>query len=192
MYKACKIQQSADRQWQIAQSMIDLMRTQSYHDITIALLCRKANIPRKAFYRYFDRIDDVFQLLIDHMFLEYTAFTISFSTEKTGSPLWNMEKFFSFWKQKEEWLDALDNNKMFGLMVSRIIENCQNGSLDIHLEQTDIPKKEMTAVSAYVISGLFAMVQIWYLQGFSPSIQEIASLAVRLLAQPLYHSEKQN
>lgn len=190
MYKACKIQQSADRQWQIAQSMIDLMHTQSYYDITVASLCRKANIPRKTFYRYFDRIDDVFQLLVDHMFLEYTAFTISFSNEKTGSPLWNMVKFFSFWEQKKEWLDVLDSNKMFGLMVSRIIENCQNGSLDIHIEQTDLSKNDMITVSAYVISGLFAMVQIWYLHGFSPSVQEIASLAVRLLAQPLYPSEK--
>lgn len=186
MYKTCKIQQSADRQWQIALTMIELMREQPYHNITVASLCRACQMPRKAFYRYFDTIDDVFQLTIDHMFLEYAEFRGFTSTNRIGSPLWNMEKFFVFWKRKTNWLDALTRNEMIGIMVSRVILNSQNSSLDIHMEQTDLAGENEMMVSAYVLSGLFAMVQIWYLGGFQQSVEEMAQLAVKLLTRPLY------
>lgn len=186
MYKICKIQQSAERQWQIAQSMIELMREQRYYDITVASLCRFCDMPRKAFYRYFDTIDDVFQLTIDHMFLEYTEFHKFHTTSKIGSPLWNMEKFFVFWKQKAVWLEALTRNEMIGIMVSRMILNSQNGSLDIHMEQTSLAGENDLMVSGYVLSGLFALVQLWYLNGFEQSVEEMAQLAVQLLTQPLY------
>lgn len=189
MYKTCKIQQSADRQWQIAQSMIELMREQPYHDITVASLCRAVGMPRKAFYRYFDTIDDVFQLTIDHMFLEYAEFRAFASTNRIGSPLWNMEKFFTFWKGKAVWLEALTRNEMIGVMLSRVILNTRNGSLDIHIEQTNLSGENEAVVAAYVLSGLFAMVQIWYLDGFRQSIEEMAQLAVKLLTEPLYNKQ---
>lgn len=185
MYKNCKIQQSSDRQWQIARCLIPLMQRQSYRSISVSDLCREAQISRRTFYRYYDNLDDVFQLMIDHMFVEYEAFAVPFQSSRNGSSQQDMEKFFAFWEHKRDWLDALARSSMFGTLVSRIIQNSYAGLLDIHWPR-ELPPEEMQIVSSYVLSGLFAMLETWYLQGFAQTVPQIAAIAVELMTQPLY------
>lgn len=185
MYKNCKIPQSAERQWKIAQSMVSLMQRQAYASITISGLCREAKIQRRVFYRYFDNVNDVFQLLVDHMLVEYSAFVPPVHSAREGSSLWDMVKFFSFWVYKRDWLDALDRNQMTGELVIRIIQSSNSGMLDMHWSEELSPQKSEIA-AAYVLSGLFAIVKMWYLQDFSTPVDEMASLAVKLMTQPLY------
>ena len=70
-YKACKTPQSAQRQREVVECLVDMMRTQQYGDITVCALCQRAQMPRKAFYRYFETKDDVFEALVELTMLEY-------------------------------------------------------------------------------------------------------------------------
>ena len=185
MYKSCKIPQSAERQWQIAQNMVRLMQRQAYAGITISGLCREAGIQRRVFYRYFDNVDDVFQLLVDHMLVEYATFVPPACRAREGSSLWDMVKFFSFWMCKKDWLDALDRNQMSGELVIRIIRSSNSGMLDMHLPK-GLSSQRSEIAAAYVLSGLFAVLKVWYLQDFSTPVDEMASLTVELMTQPLY------
>lgn len=185
MYKKCKTQQSSNRQWEIAQCIIRMMQTCAYQDITVSALCREAGIQRRVFYRYFDNVDDVFQLMVDHMLVEYADFAVPVSGAREGSSQRDMEKFFSFWMQKKDWMDALARNQMFGILVSRIIASSCDGMLDIHWEEK-LTSQELEFVSAYVLSGLFAMLQVWYLQGFAWPVEKVAALAVDRMTKPLY------
>ena len=53
MYKRCIAEQSARRQRELEQGLLEIMATRRYEDITIMELCSWLDIPRKAFYRYF-------------------------------------------------------------------------------------------------------------------------------------------
>lgn len=57
MYKLCRTEQSAARQRQLEQGLLQAMRTQQYEDISISDLCDQMGIPRKSFYRYFSNKD---------------------------------------------------------------------------------------------------------------------------------------
>ena len=59
MYKICKTKQSADRQRYISDVLFKMLLRHSIDEISISSLCQKAKIPRKAFYRYFDTLEDV-------------------------------------------------------------------------------------------------------------------------------------
>ena len=54
MYKLCKTEQSVRRQREIENCLFDILKEKKYDEITITELCERMNIPRKAFYRYFD------------------------------------------------------------------------------------------------------------------------------------------
>ena len=56
MYKLCKTEQSAMRQRQLEQGLLQLMQTKRYEEISISDLCQRMGMPRKTFYRYFDGI----------------------------------------------------------------------------------------------------------------------------------------
>ena len=71
MYKLCKTEQSAARQRQLEQGLLQIMQTQQYEDISISDLCDRLGIPRKSFYRYFSSKDGALMALIDHTLMEF-------------------------------------------------------------------------------------------------------------------------
>ena len=73
MYKQCKTERSAKRQREIELAFLNLMETTAYEDISVTLLCQSIDIPRKAFYRYFDTKEDALHALIDHTLNECDA-----------------------------------------------------------------------------------------------------------------------
>lgn len=66
MYKLCKIEESANRQRKIENVLIDMMQKQDFSKIKVNELCKRADIPRKTFYAYFDSKEDVLNALIEH------------------------------------------------------------------------------------------------------------------------------
>ena len=73
MYKLCKTEQSAKRQRDIENCLLELLSTRRYEDVTITEICEKMNMPRKSFYRYFDGKEGVMQSLIQHTMMDYNA-----------------------------------------------------------------------------------------------------------------------
>ena len=74
MYKVCKTKQSAERQRYIVDCLMEMLFSMPFHEITVQALCKKADIPRKTFYRYFEGKEDVFDAMVDQVMLEYERF----------------------------------------------------------------------------------------------------------------------
>ena len=56
MYKLCKTEESCKRQALIEEVTLDLMHKKPFDEIKVSEICQYADIPRKAFYRYFDTL----------------------------------------------------------------------------------------------------------------------------------------
>ena len=119
MYKICKSEVSAARQREIERRLLELMGTKRYEDITVTELSDSMNMPRKAFYRYFDSKDDALCALIDHTMTEYSGFTVDRSSERNRSLKRELEEYFKFWISKKELLDALDRSGLVGTLIER-------------------------------------------------------------------------
>lgn len=74
MYKVCKTRQSAQRQRYISDVLFQMLRKNKLDDISICSFCRKAKIPRRTFYRYFDTLRDVVQYRFDVWKDDYNRF----------------------------------------------------------------------------------------------------------------------
>ena len=57
MYKICQTEQSARRQRELEQGLLQLMLRKNYEDISVSDLCEHMALPRKSFYRYFSSKD---------------------------------------------------------------------------------------------------------------------------------------
>ena len=73
MYKLCKTEQSAQRQRQLEDGLLQVMSTVHYDEISVSDLCDRMNVPRKSFYRYFSGKDGALQALIDHTLMRYES-----------------------------------------------------------------------------------------------------------------------
>lgn len=183
MYKACKTERSAARQRHIENVLLDMMRKTDYDSITITDLCEVAEIPRKAFYRYFDGKEAALRGLIEHTMADFFK-----DTQVSRAPRLlhrELEAFFVFWYEHRDLLMVLERNNLLGM----VIQASTNFPLDniISLQRL-LPDEEDDAmritIFKFAIGGLMSIMFEWYSGGFRASVPDIARRAVRILSKP--------
>lgn len=182
MYKSCKTEQSALRQRQIEEALLDLMAVRRYDDITVSELCQTLDMPRKAFYRYFSSKEGALMALLDHRLMEYDSGDRPGKKQGTYRFTLDLEWFFEFWMGQKKLLDALAHSGISGILVERAIRNSQEAMIFEIPEQS---RAYVNAATSFTVCGLMSMALSWYQNGYSESVQEMARLSRRLLSRPL-------
>ena len=186
MYKLCKTEQSANRQRQLEQGLLQTMLTRHYDEISVSDLCAQLQIPRKAFYRYFDGKEGALHALLDHTLMAYESFPLVYSEGEKRTLLRELEQFFLFWIQQKPLLDALQRSGLSGeLIVRSILQASTEVSVPKRFLNTDALQVQRY-VTMFGVCGLMSMVLQWHHDGYAESAHVMATVAVRLLTQPLF------
>ena len=122
MYKECKSNESAKRQDAIAYCFFEMLKESTYDDITITELCKKANVPRNTFYRYFDGKDSILQYLIEKCFIQLLEIMMQMHEKKHSSLI----DYFTEWLRHYREYDHIWNLTLFGekhdMLLSQLIQ----------------------------------------------------------------------
>ena len=173
------------RQREIENVLFETLKKKNYEDITITELCEKLNMPRKAFYRYFDGKDSAVTALIEHKMLEYDGFDPSAMMEKRTINK-EIERFFTFWYENRELLETLEKNGL----LSRIFESAVNFPIKDFISMTKyLPDDSDWAkerIFRFATCGLMFEAVNWYKDGFKTSVSDMAEICCRMLKQPLF------
>lgn len=167
MYKICKTTQSAERQKQFQDTLLSMMEKQKYQDITVTSLCREMDVPRKAFYRYFETMEDVLHAAIDFT-LQQAFLHLEVNPE--------IEKYFSFWKKEKRLLDILEKNEMSPELINRAYAMRINSSALNEFDENDIKH-------AGQISALMTMLVIWHHSGMKQTTKEMEEIAAKVFRE---------
>ena len=189
VYKLCKSEQSATRQKQLEQGLLQAMLTQPYEEISISDLCEQMNIPRKSFYRYFSNKDGALLALLDHTLMEYEQLPNPILDRKGLNAIDDLSRFFLFWHEHKELMEALVRNRLGGMLVERATSHALHERLmPAYLLQQD--KTSQHLAMTFAICGLLAMVIQWHMEGYQNSIEEMAQIATMMLTKPILTRQK--
>ena len=189
MYKDCKTERSIERQKLIEKTLFEEMKRRPYEDITVTDLCVVLNMPRKAFYRYFDDKESALDCMIARTLRDFPNEQVI-----THGPRLlhrELEGFFEFWLRRRELLEVLDKNGK----ITKIMEHSLSFPLEIMVpmqrllpDDTDWMRER---IYRFAIGGLVSIVIDWYRDGFKEPAEEVARLAVRILTKPPFPTLKQ-
>ncbi len=157
MYKSCKTAYSAQRQQLFQRVLFTMLQTQDYQSVTISALCREAGIPRNAFYRYFDNMDDVLYAQMDALILDASLYLWD-KTDVCG--------YLLFWKEHKVFLDTLEKNDLISVLLIRALE-----LLADHYKGEELSVQNIRAL-CYLNSLMMIMIS-WHHGGMVQSIEEI-------------------
>lgn len=186
MYKACKTPRSAQRQREMVECLLDMMRTERFENITVCELCRRAGIPRKAFYRYFDAKEDMFDALVSQTMLEYEKFAGPYREGDARTTAKDTRKLFEFWYGKKELLDILNASGLCERLFYQIVRRSCAEKVGASAVLANENALALHTSTCFSVSGIFAVVLDWYHRGFSASPESMAHILQRLMTQPLY------
>ena len=184
MYKLCKTEQSAARQRQLEHGLLQAMLTQQYEDISISDLCDRLNVPRKSFYRYFSSKDGALAALLDHTLMEFEQSPQLGSKVRPGSAAGDLERYFVFWHDRKELLDALERSRLSGMLVERSTSHALHERLMPRYLKSLSTKAQSMALT-FCVCGLLSMVIQWHHNGYQEKPAEMARIATMMLTRPL-------
>lgn len=159
MYKVCKTEKSMERQKIFQTTLLAMMNKQKYQDITVTSLCKEMEIPRKAFYRYYDALEDVLYAIVDEVLTEAFLY-LEIKTDMVG--------FFSYWKRKKSLLDVLEKSGLSSLLVNRIYERLNEKVAKKSLSDEDL------RYSGYV-AAIMTMLLTWHHSGMKQTPEEMSA-----------------
>lgn len=184
MYKQCLTEQSARRQRELEQGLLNAMLKNHYDEISVSDLCESMGIPRKAFYRYFSGKDGALHSLIDHAIMDFDVYSSVNGIPKMRDAQMYMEKVFAYWVQNKQLLDALANSNLSGELIQRAIHYSQE--LDVLPDfLTSMDQQLRNYGTLFSVCGLMTMIVQWHSDGFQPELTQMAQLAIRLISEPL-------
>ena len=185
MYKQCRTEQSAARQRQLEQELLQVMLKRQYEEISVSDLCTEIGIPRKAFYRYFSGKDGALFSMIDRALMDFEIHSTSREMFEPETPRDYMEQVFVYWTEHQELLDALKKSNLSGLLIQRALDFSRNiDTIPRFMLITDRRLREYGTM--FMVCGLMTMIVQWHDDGFSKSVAEMAELTMQLLTKPLF------
>ncbi len=186
MYKQCQTEQSAFRQRQLEQGLLETMLHQKFDQISVSELCESMQIPRKAFYRYFSGKEGALYSLIDHTLMDFDTYSnIENAREEQEDAQKYMERFFRYWVEHKSLLDALEQSHLSGVLIQRAIAFTKElNTLPQFLQSANRQQRDYATM--FAVCGLMTILVQWHHDGFSQTVEQMAYLAIRLLSEPLY------
>lgn len=184
MYKQCQTEQSAHRQRQLEQGLLSLMLKKHYDEISVSDLCAELGVPRKAFYRYFSGKEGALYALIDHALMDFDIDSVTVDVTEEQEAVRYMELVFRYWIGQKPLLDALARSGLSGMLVQRAISySVEQATLPRFLLSGDKQLREYGTM--YAVCGLMTMLIQWHHDGFTPDVEQMAQLVIRLMSKPL-------
>ena len=184
MYKQCRSEQSMKRQRELELALLQEMRKRHYDEISVSDFCDLVGIPRKSFYRYFSSKDGALYALIDHALMDFDFYTSEAELAAEMAPLAYMEQVFEYWLHCKPLLDALERSNLSGILIQRAMEYTKG--MEVVPNFLRVSDKRMRDYgTAFVVCGLMTIIVQWHHDGFSSSVEEMATLAIQLFSQPM-------
>ncbi len=160
MYKLCKTQNSIERQILFQEKLLELLEEKAFHKVSISELCRRTEAPRKAFYRYFDTIEDVLYAKMDSMIMESGLYL--------ESPA-DVVEYFLYWKKNKRFLDVLEKQGLSAELMNRAFL-----MITERMKDKEDELKHMKNISS--MSGLMSLLISWHHGGMKQSPKEMEAL----------------
>ena len=157
MAKQSQTEFARRRQALLEDSLLNLLETKRFSEITVKDICQEADIPRRTFYHYFECKEDVLDALVDDLMMDcYTQVQFEFFA---GAAVLkeSFERMFCFWQgENRRKLDALIKNGLEARLQNHASNWIRSEQVSFFRDDTMDPKFEQigTMVGS---AGLFSL-----------------------------------
>ena len=179
MYKHCNTEESARRQRQLEQCLLELMAEIPYTGITIGQVCEHAGVSRKSFYRYFDSKDDCLHALLDHTIMDGAAYYMP-DSDAAQFNLSLCIRIFEYWQQQTTLLDALEKNNQSLQILQRIVRYILTEEPE-YARYMGIAQSDVMEHVVFTVSGVMGLVLTWHHEHYRKSAAQMGELLYQLM-----------
>lgn len=187
MAKLCQTEFANQRKELLENSLLNLLDSKRYQDITVKDICQEADIPRRTFYHYFDSKDDILDSFVENTMLN-CYLDVIFDLHQGDSHIRNsFVHIFRFWQgDNRKRLDALMKNGLESRLMSHALNWVRAEHVGI-LGTDDLDPKLVEIGLMVGVTDFFSLLFYWSRNGYQESPEQMAEYAIWVLPQAFYN-----
>jgi len=138
----------------IKEAFLQVKQMKSYNAITVAELCREAEISRGTFYRHYSNIAEVLDELIEEMLSEVSSLLVHLSlTEEVqcGIP------FCHFIRENQKYRCIIMDDTLTSYIIDKGTKFFMGDFEAYMMEHTTLPREQIESIYYFQISGCFTI-----------------------------------
>ena len=155
----------------IAESLLVLMRTKRYEDISIGEIAEKASVNRSTYYRHFKTKDDIVRWYLDGIMQEYQDEFAK--TAQKGISDYLLVMFRTFYAHKDD-LVRIHKAGLSSCLLAVLSDRFQFARI---AESTDTAEQFRLA---YHLGGIYNNMLLWFSHGLLETPEEMTQIALSL------------
>ena len=165
----------------IADAFLSLLQDTGYDKITVADICRNANIVRKTFYNNYQSKDHLVRSLINEVLSEFEL-ELDLSTMGVHEILLEI---FQYVQKNREPLLLFHDRGLLPLAGTAISDYISNDQLLVRFNRGSLDPRAYRYVSAQVAAVLISVIETWIENDCSESIEYLTYLTEAMISKPL-------
>lgn len=161
----------------LREAFVCLLRTKSLNDITVAELCRVANVDRRTFYNHYNNVGEI----ID----EIDGIAISILSDAIKDiPIHTKEFFDQFTKIMLTNMDYYEvivrEDRSFAVLEARCKKILSRGLVEYYSKHSSVDPLHLEYMAEYCASGIMSVYTHWIRTGRKLPVEELSQMAFSL------------
>lgn len=180
MYRGNNVTAIRSQRW-LGNALIDLMTEKAYSAITIADICKRADLSRQTFYNVFDNKDEIIRFCLR---VNYEKQFRMLENQETLSVKEMVDAFISVLNESKELLNDIVNNNLENLLADELTQ-CITlfAGKFVRKEQQD----ELFPYSEIMLSGALGQLLVYWIRQDKPiSTEKMVVLITNFFNGKLY------
>lgn len=187
MSKQCQTEFALQRKALLENSLLDLLHSKRYSDITVSDICQAANIPRRTFYHYFESKDDVLDSIVENTMQQCflsVMFELQFGMDQIKQ---SFIRVFQFWQgDNRKKLDILIQNGMESRLMAYSQQWVRTEKIGF-LQNSNLDPKLVEIGLMVGVTDFFSLLFYWCRNGYQEAPEQMAEYAIWVLPQAFYN-----
>lgn len=158
----------------LREAFVTLLRTRPLNDITVAELCRVANIDRRTFYNHYenvneiiDEIDRIAEEILTNAVRDIPISSKAFFDQFTKIMLTNMDYYEVIVRE----------DRSFATLEARCKIMLRNALLEYYTPRSKVDPLRLEYMAEYCASGIMSIYTHWIRHGRTLPVEELSQLA---------------
>lgn len=158
---------------------LELLNEKEINKITVSEICRKADVNRATFYRYYLDVFDLVDKIVKE-FVEELKITLENNTETSSISSFS-ENLLNVFLDNKELVKIIFNNKNHANFLNDVLEIAyEKCSKKWQEDNPNISKEELEYASLFIFNGALGVVNYWIKNDFDKSVEEISNIIEQL------------
>ncbi len=158
----------------IKESLVELLQNKKIHQITVADICKTANINRGTFYTHYRDAYDLLKSMEDELFNQILEYIEETPVEDYKNIL--LLKALELIEENKELCKILFCKNMDSNIMDRILDVANKAEIDKLVSNSNVDDGFLDYFIKYSVGGVFSVIQTWIENDSNKSPQDIVNL----------------